>query len=109
MRHAAATGVGGSRTAFVTTLAREHELLVRVASGDHTARPELNLTAMQRAVHADWLAGQLGLAPGRPLRSLASAVEEPWRTIFRQQLTAMRATSALASCDIPPGVSDFIS
>jgi hypothetical protein len=98
----------GSRAALATVLAREDDLLLRVASGDHTARRELNRTALQRAVHADRLATQLGLPSGASLRRIVSAVEEPWRSILGSHWRRMRTTSVLASCEIPPAVADFL-
>ena len=99
----------GSRTTLANVIAREHRLLGMVASGDHTARRELDLTALLRAVHADALATQLGLPTNLSLRALASAVEEPWRTIFRDHRSAMRTTTALAAVDLPPAVADFLA
>ena len=93
---------------MANVLAHEHRLLDRVASGDHTARRELNLTALARAAHADALAVQLGLPPNLSLRALASAVEEPWRTIFSRHRSAMRMTTTFAAVDIPPAVADFL-
>ena len=99
----------GTRTTLANVLAHERRLLDQVAFGDHTVRRELNLTALLRAAHADALAAQLGLPASLPLRSLASAVEEPWRTIFGNHRSAMRMTTTFAAVDIPPAVADFLA
>src|SRR5439155_7239823 len=43
---------------------------------------EIHRAELERAVHVDALAAELGLPPGASLRQLADAVHEPWKSVF---------------------------
>jgi FlgN protein len=64
-------------------------------------------TELLRAVAADELAASLGLEANPSLRSLADAVDEPWRTIFHDHHAAFVATIAesdrVADVDVDAG------
>jgi hypothetical protein len=65
---------------------------------------ELRRTELLRAVQADDVAIELGLAPGATLRHLVAAAPEPWQTILDDHRRALlAATAEVAAASLPSG------
>ncbi len=79
--------VEAGRTRWLDRAAREVDLLL----------VELRRTELLRAVQADDLARDLGLAPGATLRAIAAAAGEPWATILDDHRRALVAAAAEVS------------
>jgi hypothetical protein len=75
-------------------LSRERELLelLATASGDaERIRSSLKMIELLRAVLADVIAEQVGLAPNPSLAALAAAAPDGWRRDLLQHREALRA------------------
>ena len=77
----------------------EEQLLLGAGKGRWLARAsrevevvleEINKSELRRAVEVDQLAEQLQIPSAPSLSSLAEAVDEPWRGIFREHRRAFR-------------------
>lgn len=74
--------------------------LMRAATGVETVLVDMRRTELMRAVSADHVAAEIGLAPNPSLRQLAEEAPEPWAEIFREHREAIagltREITALA-------------